>query len=90
MSITTQALLSAARHKADLGEMKGDHGNRLVIAWHAIKNVEAMHQAYEDHVRDMAQEALEAVGYETPDYDLEALADEIVNVLKPVVKANRI
>lgn len=81
MPITTEALLLAARHHTVTGTLKGDQGNRLVIAWKAIKNRQAAQIAYEDHLREMAWDALQAVGVKTPHSDLEALEDEIVNAL---------
>lgn len=79
--MNSAALLLAIRHKQVTGELTGDQGIKLLIAWNAIQNRLAVQMAYENHLRSFAQAALASVGHASAHYDLDSVAADILTVL---------
>jgi hypothetical protein len=79
--MTSAAVLLAIRHKQVTGELTGDEGIKLLIAWNAIQNRHAIQRAYEDHLRSFAQAALSGVGQSSAHYDLDSVAADILAAL---------
>lgn len=79
--MTSAAVLLAIRHKQITGELTGDEGIKLLIAWNAIQNRQAVQMAYENHLRDTAYHALKAIGQTSAHYDLDSVAADILAAL---------
>lgn len=79
--ITSQTVLLAVRNGSVDGQFTGNQGTRLWIAWQAIQNREAAQIAYEQHLRELAVDALNSIGYPTLHYDLDSIAADILDAL---------
>ncbi len=79
--MTATQILLAIRHKEATGQLTGEQGLKLLIAWNAIHNRQAAQVAYDDHLRQIAYDALTNAGYATTHRNLDSVAADILNAL---------
>jgi tRNA U34 5-methylaminomethyl-2-thiouridine-forming methyltransferase MnmC len=61
-----------------MGDIAPGTGLQLLIAWNAIQNRHAAQAHYEAHLRTIAYDALSTIQHQSEQWDLDAIADEIL------------
>lgn len=79
--MTPANVLLAIRNKQIMGELTPTQGTKLMIAYQAIVNRHAAYMTYDNHARALASEALAGAGVPSRDWDLDALAQNILETL---------